>query len=76
MVIKNVSLDTVIGVTSKIPQMDKPEIAFAIRIANGYSSTFASEVGNDVLEYYYGVTDASELITGKATTIAASTHGD
>lgn len=28
-----------------------PEIAFAIRIANGYSSTFAAEVGNDVMEY-------------------------
>lgn len=55
---------------------NKPEIAFAIRIANGYSSTFASEVGNDVLEYYYGVTKHSDLITGKAATIAASTHGD
>ena len=26
---------------------DSPQIAFAIRIANGYSSTFAAEVGND-----------------------------
>ena len=29
MVIKNVSLETVIGVTSKIPQNSMPEIAFA-----------------------------------------------
>ena len=38
MVIKNVSLDTVIGVTSKIPQMDKPEIAFAGKSNVGKSS--------------------------------------
>lgn len=53
-----------------------PEIAFAIRIANGYSSTFASEVGSGILEYYYQVTDEEELITGSAATIAASTHSD
>ena len=28
----------------------------AIRIANGYSSTYAAEVGNDVMEYYYQIT--------------------
>ena len=55
---------------------NNPEIAFAIRIANGYSSTFASEVGSGVLQYYYQVTDVSELITGKAATIAASSHSD
>ena len=55
---------------------NKPEIAFAIRIANGYSSTFASEVGNDVLEYYYKITDPSEIITGTAAKITVSAHSD
>ena len=41
---------------------DSPQIAFAIRIANGYSSTFAAEVGNNVMEYYYKVTPENELI--------------
>lgn len=38
MVIKNVSLETVIGVTSKIPQNDRPEIAFAGKSNVGKSS--------------------------------------
>ncbi|MDE7274746.1 MAG: ribosome biogenesis GTP-binding protein YihA/YsxC [Lachnospiraceae bacterium] len=38
MVIKNVSLDTVIGVTSKIPQNSMPEIAFAGKSNVGKSS--------------------------------------
>ena len=50
-----------------------PEIAFAIRIANGYSSTFAAEVGNDVMEYYYQVTPEDELITGEASGISTGT---
>ena len=37
-------------------QSSNPEVAFAIRIANGYSSTYAAEIGNDVMEYYYQVT--------------------
>ncbi len=55
---------------------DQPEIAFAIRIANGYSSTFAAEVGRDVLEYYYNIKDPSEIITGTASEISGSTSGD
>ena len=38
MVIKNVSLETVIGVTSKIPQNELPEIAFAGKSNVGKSS--------------------------------------
>lgn len=55
---------------------DNPELAMAIRIANGYSSTFAAEVGNGVMEYYYGVTDPAELITGTAKKVTVSSHGD
>ena len=56
--------------------LNNPEVAIAIRIANGYSSTFAAEVGNGVMEYYYGITDSSELITGTAKQVAVSNHGD
>ncbi len=38
MVIKNVSLETVIGVTSAIPENDKPEVAFAGKSNVGKSS--------------------------------------
>ena len=38
MVIKNVSLETVIGVTSKVPQNSMPEIAFAGKSNVGKSS--------------------------------------
>lgn len=55
---------------------DNPEVAMAIRIANGYSSTFAAEVGNGVMEYYYEVTDPAELITGTANTVAVSSESD
>lgn len=55
---------------------NNPEIAFAIRIANGYSSTFAAEVGGGVIEYYYNITDASELINGSASTVSTTSHGD
>lgn len=55
---------------------DNPEIAMAIRIPNGYSSTYASEVGSNIFQYYYKVTDESKLITGKAAEIAVATSGD
>ena len=47
---------------------DSPQIAFAIRIANGYSSTFAAEVGNNV-------TPENELITGEASNIGIGSNG-
>lgn len=54
---------------------DSPEVAFAIRIANGYSSTFASEVGRDVMKYYYEIAPEDEIITGEAATIGSSATG-
>lgn len=54
---------------------DSPEVAFAIRIANGYSSTFASEVGRDVMKYYYEIVPEDEIITGEAATIGSSATG-
>ena len=55
---------------------ESPEVAFAIRIANGYSSARAAEVGRDVMMYYYELADTDELITGKAAEISTSSSGD
>lgn len=45
---------------------DNPEIAIAIRIANGYSSINAAAVARDMISYYYGLQDKDTLITGHA----------
>lgn len=47
---------------------DNPEIAMAVRIGNGYSSTNAILTAKDILQYYFKLVDASELITGTART--------
>lgn len=49
---------------------EDPEIAIAVRIANGYSSANAAIVARDVISYYYGQQEESELITGHATQAA------
>ena len=53
-----------------------PEVAFAIRIANGYESLYPSEVGRDLMRYYYGLASREEVITGSAAEAAAATSGD
>ena len=56
---------------------DEPEIAFAIRIKNGYESLYVSEIGRDLMRYYYGLADRNELITGHAAEITVTgVHGD
>lgn len=45
---------------------EDPEIAMAVRIANGYSSTNALQVGKDIIRYYFGLAEESEIITGRA----------
>lgn len=53
-----------------------PEIAFAVRIANGYSSSRAAEVGREVMKYYYDLVPEEEIITGEAAAIGSSSAGD
>ena len=57
-------------------QSSDPEVAFAIRIANGYSSTYAAEVGRDIMKYYYETDPVDEIITGEAAEISETTSGD
>ena len=43
---------------------EEEDIAFAIRIAYGYSSTNAKMVAKDMLQYYYNLEDETEVLTG------------
>ncbi|MCR5295549.1 MAG: peptidase [Lachnospiraceae bacterium] len=51
---------------------DNPEVAMAVRIGNGYSSTNATLVGRDIYQYMFSFADKDELIDGKAKTEAIS----
>lgn len=55
---------------------DDPEIAFVVRIANGYSSRNAATVGSDLMKYYYKLEPEKEIINGKAKTVTDQGGGD
>ncbi|MDO5422815.1 MAG: penicillin-binding transpeptidase domain-containing protein [Eubacteriales bacterium] len=55
---------------------ETPEIAFAVRITNGYSSGNAATVMKDLLSYYYNIKDKDEIITGTATAVTAGQSTD
>ena len=55
---------------------ESPEIAIAVRIANGYSSSYTSEVARDIIRARYHLADTSELITGSAANLGTAIHGD
>ena len=46
----------------------KPDLAFAVRIAYGYSSDNVIMVTRDLMNYYYGLAEESTIITGYAAT--------
>ena len=47
-----------------------PEIAIAIRIANGYSSVYAAELGRDIVRYKYQLSSEKALIHGAAAPVS------
>lgn len=51
---------------------EDPEMAVAVRIANGYTSAYAAEIGKDVIQANFGLAEESELITGQAAKLGAS----
>jgi len=55
---------------------ETPEIAFSVRIANGYSSGYPAEIGRDMVRKYFGLADNSQLIYGRAGVLGTETHGD
>lgn len=55
---------------------ESPEIAIAVRIANGYSSSYPAEVGRDIVRAKFGLADKSTLITGSAAALGTTIAGD
>lgn len=56
--------------------VDKPEISLAVRIANGYSSSYASEIGRDIVRAKFNLTEDGKIVTGEASTIGNVVSGD
>lgn len=53
-----------------------PEIALCVRIANGYNSGYAAEIGRDMVRKYFGLADDSRLLFGSAGVLGSESHGD
>ena len=52
---------------------EDPEISVTVRVANGYTSDYSAQIARDVYEYYYGLKDEGEIITGTAGTLEGGT---
>lgn len=50
--------------------MEEPEIAVAIRIANGYFSNYPSDIARDIVRSYFHLAPQEELVTGHAKQVA------
>lgn len=51
---------------------EEPEMAVAVRIANGYTSAYAAEIGRDVVRAYFNLAEEKDLITGQAAELGDS----
>ena len=51
-----------------------PEISLALRVSNGYISTYMEEIADNVLAFYFGKVDAKEIVTGQADIITSKKH--
>lgn len=52
-----------------------PEIAIAVRIANGYTSEYVADTTKDVLKWYFKLEDSKDIINGQAADITATGRG-
>ena len=55
---------------------ESPEIALAVRIANGYTSANAASIAADVYKYYFKLVEAEELLNGEASASTGTVAGD
>lgn len=55
---------------------DDPEISVAVRITNGYGSSYAAEIGRDIARIWLEADSKSEILTGKAAELGAASSGD
>ena len=56
--------------------VDDPEIAIAVRIANGFNSSYSAEIGRDITQIYFGLDGSDELVTEKAAELGQANAGD
>ncbi len=56
--------------------VDNPEISLAVRIANGYSSMYAAEIGRDIVRAKFNLAEEDKIIRGEASTIGNVISGD
>lgn len=54
---------------------DKPQVALACRIANGYTSEYAANMAKDVYLYYFGIKNDEDILTGSASDLNISIAG-
>ena len=47
----------------------QPEIALAVRIANGYGSSNATAAGKSILNFYFGLESRENILTGEASQV-------
>lgn len=56
---------------------EDPEISVTVRVANGYTSDYSAQIAKEVYEYYYGLKEEDEILTGTAGTLEGGTiNGD
>lgn len=56
---------------------EDPEISVTVRVANGYTSDYSAQIAKEVYEYYYGLKEENEILTGTAGTLEGGTiNGD
>lgn len=55
---------------------EDPEIAVAVRIANGYTSANAASIAADIYKYYFGLVEENELLSGEASGSNGTVVGD
>ena len=51
---------------------ENPQMAIAVRVANGYTSQNTAAIARDMISYYFGTTDPAELITGMAANVTSN----
>ena len=54
---------------------DNPEITVTTRIANGYTSNYAANLTRDIYQYYFGLQEEDEILSGTANVPDVSAAG-
>lgn len=56
--------------------VETPQIAVAVRVANGYSSGNVVGVGRDIFNYYFGLLPKEKILTGRASEVSNNVRTD